>query len=103
VVARFALARYEVITSDGSALVPAKKPEPVGMLVKALARAWRWHKECVSLYTTCRGALPLKPIKQWASFEMPLTCRSILADMASDARHRAQSPLAPSCRSPNSS
>jgi hypothetical protein len=47
-----------IVAADGSALVQAKKPEPVGMLVKALARAWRWHKERVSLSYTQRAAAP---------------------------------------------
>jgi hypothetical protein len=36
-----------------------------------------------------RGALPLKLSKQWASFEMLLTCRSIRADAASDMSDEA--------------
>ena len=29
---------------DGSELTPPTKPQPDGVLVKALARAWRWQK-----------------------------------------------------------
>jgi hypothetical protein len=36
--------RKRIIAPDGSELVPASRPQPDGMLVKALARAWRWQK-----------------------------------------------------------
>ena len=32
------------MASDGSELTPPTKPQPDGVLVKALARAWRWQK-----------------------------------------------------------
>jgi hypothetical protein len=32
------------VTPDGTAIVPASKPQPDGTLVKALARAWRWQR-----------------------------------------------------------
>jgi hypothetical protein len=36
--------RKRIVAPDGSAIVPATKPQPDGTLVKALARAWRWQK-----------------------------------------------------------
>ena len=36
--------RKRIVASDGSAIVPAAKPQPHGTLVKALARAWRWQR-----------------------------------------------------------
>jgi hypothetical protein len=36
--------RKRLIAPDGSAIVPTAKPQPDGTLVKALARAWRWHR-----------------------------------------------------------
>jgi hypothetical protein len=35
--------RKRIVTPDGTAIVPASKPQPDGTLVKALARAWRWQ------------------------------------------------------------
>jgi hypothetical protein len=36
--------RKRIVAPDGSAIVPASKPQPDGTLVKALARAWRWQQ-----------------------------------------------------------
>jgi hypothetical protein len=36
--------RKRIVAPDGSAIVPASKPQPDGTLVKALARAWRWQR-----------------------------------------------------------
>jgi hypothetical protein len=36
--------RKRIVASDGSAIVPSPKPQPDGMLIKALARAWRWQR-----------------------------------------------------------
>ena len=36
--------RKRILAPDGSAIVPATKPQPDGTLVKALARAWRWRR-----------------------------------------------------------
>ena len=36
--------RKRIVAPDGSAIVPAAKPQPDGTLVKALARAWRWQR-----------------------------------------------------------
>jgi hypothetical protein len=36
--------RKRIVTPDGTAIVPASKPQPDGTLVKALARAWRWQR-----------------------------------------------------------
>jgi hypothetical protein len=36
--------RKRIVAPDGSAIVPATKPQPDGTLVKALARAWRWQR-----------------------------------------------------------
>jgi hypothetical protein len=36
--------RKRIVAPGGSELVPATKPQPGGMLVKALARAWRWQR-----------------------------------------------------------
>jgi hypothetical protein len=36
--------RKRIMAPDGSAIVPAFKPQPDGTLVKALARAWRWQR-----------------------------------------------------------
>jgi hypothetical protein len=36
--------RKRILAPDGSELTPPTKPQPDGMLVKALARAWRWQK-----------------------------------------------------------
>src|ERR687897_535100 len=36
--------RKRIVASDGSELTPSSKPQPDGILVKALARAWRWHR-----------------------------------------------------------
>ena len=33
-----------ILAPDGSELTPPTKPQPDGVLVKALARAWRWQK-----------------------------------------------------------
>ena len=33
-----------ILAPDGSELTPPSKPQPDGVLVKALARAWRWQK-----------------------------------------------------------
>ena len=35
--------RKRIVAPDGSAVVPASKPQPDGTLVMALARAWRWQ------------------------------------------------------------
>ncbi len=36
--------RRRILAPDGSGLTPPNKPQPDGVLVKALARAWRWQK-----------------------------------------------------------
>jgi hypothetical protein len=36
--------RKRIVAPDGSAIVPASKPQPDSTLVKALARAWRWQR-----------------------------------------------------------
>jgi hypothetical protein len=36
--------RKRILAPDGSELTPPNKPQPDGVLVKALARAWRWQK-----------------------------------------------------------
>jgi hypothetical protein len=35
--------RKRIVAPDGTELVPTSKPQPDGMLIKALARAWRWQ------------------------------------------------------------
>ena len=36
--------RKRILAPDGSELTPPTKPQPDGVLIKALARAWRWQK-----------------------------------------------------------
>ena len=36
--------RKRIVAPDGTAIVPASKPQPDGTLVKAMARAWRWQR-----------------------------------------------------------
>jgi hypothetical protein len=36
--------RKRIVAPDGTAVVPASKPQPDGTLVKAVARAWRWQR-----------------------------------------------------------
>jgi hypothetical protein len=36
--------RRRIVTPDGSAMVPATRPQPDGTLIKALARAWQWQR-----------------------------------------------------------
>jgi hypothetical protein len=36
--------RKRIVAPDGTAIVPASKPQPNSTLVKALARAWRWQR-----------------------------------------------------------
>jgi hypothetical protein len=36
--------RKRILAPDGSGLTSPTKPQPDGVLVKALARAWRWQK-----------------------------------------------------------
>jgi hypothetical protein len=36
--------RKRILAPDGSELTPPTKPQPDGVLVKALTRAWRWQK-----------------------------------------------------------
>ena len=36
--------RKRILAPDGSELTPPTRPQPDGVLVKALARAWRWQK-----------------------------------------------------------
>jgi hypothetical protein len=36
--------RKRIVAPDGSEIAPTSKPQPDGTLVKALARAWRWHR-----------------------------------------------------------
>src|SRR5215208_4900600 len=36
--------RERILAPDGSELTPPTNPQPDGVLVKALARAWRWQK-----------------------------------------------------------
>jgi hypothetical protein len=36
--------RKRIVMPNGTAIVPASKPQPDGTLVKALARAWRWQR-----------------------------------------------------------
>ena len=36
--------RKRILAPDGSQLTPPTKPQPDGVLVKALARAWRWQR-----------------------------------------------------------
>ena len=42
------LGRYggckRILAPDGSELTPPTKPQPDGVLIKALARAWRWQR-----------------------------------------------------------
>jgi hypothetical protein len=45
--------RKRIVAPDGSELVPATKPQPNSVLVKALARAWRWQRMLdEGVYTT---------------------------------------------------
>jgi len=37
--------RKRIVAPDGSAIVPALKPQTDGTIVKALARAWRWQRQ----------------------------------------------------------
>ena len=37
--------RKRIVAPDGTAIVPASKPQPDRTLVKALARAWRWQRQ----------------------------------------------------------
>jgi hypothetical protein len=37
--------RKRTMAPDGTAIVPASKPQPDGTLVKSLARAWRWQRQ----------------------------------------------------------
>jgi hypothetical protein len=37
--------RKRILAPDGSELTPPTKPQPDGVLVKALARAWRWQRQ----------------------------------------------------------
>ena len=39
-----AVDRFRVLAPDGSELTPPTRPQPDGVLMKALARAWRWQK-----------------------------------------------------------
>ncbi len=36
--------RKRIVAPDGSEIVPTTKPQPDGILVKALARSWRWQR-----------------------------------------------------------
>jgi hypothetical protein len=36
--------RKRILAPDGGELTPPTKPQPDGVLVKALARAWRWQR-----------------------------------------------------------
>ncbi|HEX6014392.1 MAG TPA: hypothetical protein VFY87_21870 [Geminicoccaceae bacterium] len=36
--------RKRILAPDGSELTPPTKPQPDGVLIKALARAWRWQR-----------------------------------------------------------
>ena len=36
--------RKRILAPDGSELTPPTRPQPDGVLVKALARAWRWQE-----------------------------------------------------------
>jgi hypothetical protein len=36
--------RKRILAPDGSELAPPTKPQPDGVLAKALARAWRWQR-----------------------------------------------------------
>jgi hypothetical protein len=36
--------RKRILAPNGSELTPPTRPQPDGVLVKALARAWRWQK-----------------------------------------------------------
>jgi hypothetical protein len=36
--------RKRIVAPDGSEVVPATQPQPQGMPLKALARAWRWQR-----------------------------------------------------------
>jgi hypothetical protein len=36
--------RKRIVAPDGSAMVPATRPQPHGTLVKTLVRAWRWQR-----------------------------------------------------------
>jgi hypothetical protein len=45
--------RKRIVAPDGSELAPATKPQPDSALLKALARAWRWHRMLdEGVYTT---------------------------------------------------
>jgi hypothetical protein len=37
--------RKRILAPEGSELTPPTKPQPDGVLVKALARAWRWQRQ----------------------------------------------------------
>jgi hypothetical protein len=37
--------RKRILAPNGSELTPPTKPQPDGVLVKALARAWRWQRQ----------------------------------------------------------
>src|SRR3954453_5452799 len=36
--------RKRILAPDGSELTPSTRPQPDGVLVKALARGWRWQR-----------------------------------------------------------
>ena len=36
--------RKRILAPDGTELTPPTKPQPDGVLTKALARAWRWQR-----------------------------------------------------------
>src|ERR671918_878816 len=36
--------RKRIVAPDGSEMAPTSKPQPDGILAKALARAWRWQR-----------------------------------------------------------
>jgi hypothetical protein len=45
--------RKRIVAPDGTAIVPALKPQPDGTAVKAIARAWRWQRMLdEGVYTT---------------------------------------------------
>jgi hypothetical protein len=53
--------RKRIVVPDGSAMVPATRPQPDGTLVKALARAWRWQNLLDnSVYTSVSESAALR-------------------------------------------
>ena len=75
--------RKRIVGPDEFAIVPRRKPQPDGTLIKALARAWRWQRLLEG------GEYGRSPGSPTPSVSAGATCR-VLRLMLSRSRYRGE-------------